>query len=359
MVDFETVRLDVNSMLPESAAPAVHVTVFHAAGASSAALKDGNVLEIGRAPTCDLIVPDESLSRHHARLRLVDGQLYVEDLGSTNGTKVGDRAVREETPVHLADLVTFGSVTARFATHRGASSALASQVDGYDHFRQHVTDEVARARHFGRSAAVLALRALHQPAPALVLVPQVNALLRPIDRIALHSKAIFLVLLPEADEPHAVQVARALTDATIAPRLVCGVAVFPPHGGTVDEILEQATDQLQRATAAALVQLPRSGARTLAPAPGARVVASPSMVVHHRRAAAPFEHPGAAARRDRRRQGGDRARAPRRRAAGPGTAGVAQLRRHREHAGGEHAVWPREGRVHRRRQAAQGRVRGG
>jgi pSer/pThr/pTyr-binding forkhead associated (FHA) protein len=43
---------------------------------------------VGTAPTCDVQVHgDEFMSGHHARIILDDGgQVWIEDLGSTNGT---------------------------------------------------------------------------------------------------------------------------------------------------------------------------------------------------------------------------------------------------------------------------------
>jgi pSer/pThr/pTyr-binding forkhead associated (FHA) protein len=41
---------------------------------------------MGRQPDCEIPVPSEEVSRHHARLRLTPDGLYVEDMGSANGT---------------------------------------------------------------------------------------------------------------------------------------------------------------------------------------------------------------------------------------------------------------------------------
>ena len=57
---------------------------------------------IGRAADqCDLVVAHPTVSRRHARLRITGEALQVEDLGSTNGTKVGEQAVRANEPVVL------------------------------------------------------------------------------------------------------------------------------------------------------------------------------------------------------------------------------------------------------------------
>ena len=49
---------------------------------------------IGRAPTCDLQVPDDSMSLEHAVV-LCDGEdATLEDLQSTNGIRVNGKRVR-------------------------------------------------------------------------------------------------------------------------------------------------------------------------------------------------------------------------------------------------------------------------
>jgi len=50
---------------------------------------------IGRSEHCDIILIDPSLSRHHCRIFLRDGLLWVIDLQSANGTEVDGKPVRE------------------------------------------------------------------------------------------------------------------------------------------------------------------------------------------------------------------------------------------------------------------------
>ncbi|MEG3157665.1 FHA domain-containing protein, partial [Lysobacter zhanggongensis] len=55
------------------------------------------VVTFGRAPECTVTVEDAGLSRLHARLLPGDGQLVLEDMGSSNGSFVnGRRVVRTE-----------------------------------------------------------------------------------------------------------------------------------------------------------------------------------------------------------------------------------------------------------------------
>ena len=49
---------------------------------------DGPELRVGRAAECELSLADSGASRFHAVLRHASGHLFVEDLGSANGTWV-------------------------------------------------------------------------------------------------------------------------------------------------------------------------------------------------------------------------------------------------------------------------------
>jgi class 3 adenylate cyclase len=68
----------------------------------------------GRNPKlCNIIIDDESLSRCHARLSLAGGELYFEDLDSSNGTFADDTPVRPLEPALLrpGSSIRMGQVT--------------------------------------------------------------------------------------------------------------------------------------------------------------------------------------------------------------------------------------------------------
>ncbi|MFQ5350088.1 MAG: SpoIIE family protein phosphatase, partial [Thermoanaerobaculia bacterium] len=62
-------------------------------------------LVIGRASESDLVVADRFLSRQHAKLSLRDDRLFVEDLGSRNGTLLNDQPVKGSQEVRAGDLI--------------------------------------------------------------------------------------------------------------------------------------------------------------------------------------------------------------------------------------------------------------
>jgi len=66
----------------------IRLKVIPAQGSAFDFLFSGEQLLIGRSSTADLVIDDESLSRQHARLFREDGELWIEDLGSQNGTWV-------------------------------------------------------------------------------------------------------------------------------------------------------------------------------------------------------------------------------------------------------------------------------
>jgi pSer/pThr/pTyr-binding forkhead associated (FHA) protein len=55
---------------------------------------------IGRAPTCDLQIPDDSMSREHAVVQCDGETATLEDLQSTNGVKINGKRVRSGELAH-------------------------------------------------------------------------------------------------------------------------------------------------------------------------------------------------------------------------------------------------------------------
>lgn len=68
---------------------------------------------LGRAPDNTIVLPDASVSAHHAAVRQEHGQWWVEDLRSTNGTAVNETWVRSPTPFYPGDVMRLGEVLLR------------------------------------------------------------------------------------------------------------------------------------------------------------------------------------------------------------------------------------------------------
>lgn len=69
-----------------------------------------NAITIGRSPDCDLRLQDGFLSSRHARVANDDGDLSIEDLGSTNGTYVNQELVKGRVLLERGDIVQVGGV---------------------------------------------------------------------------------------------------------------------------------------------------------------------------------------------------------------------------------------------------------
>lgn len=65
---------------------------------------------IGRSSDCDLSLGDTYLSARHARIANDDGDLAIEDLGSTNGTYVNQELVKGRVHLERGDIVQVGGV---------------------------------------------------------------------------------------------------------------------------------------------------------------------------------------------------------------------------------------------------------
>jgi len=52
-------------------------------------------ITIGRDPECEISVKVEHLSRKHAEIEIIGGRLHIKDLGSSNGTYINGKAVKE------------------------------------------------------------------------------------------------------------------------------------------------------------------------------------------------------------------------------------------------------------------------
>src|SRR4051794_15742712 len=74
---------------------------------TSIALREAPVT-IGRANDSTLVLADDYASNRHARLVPREGQWYVEDLGSTNGTYLDRNKVTTPTPVPLGMPIRIG-----------------------------------------------------------------------------------------------------------------------------------------------------------------------------------------------------------------------------------------------------------
>ncbi len=65
---------------------------------------------IGRQPPADIVIPDARVSRRHARLFFARGGWFVEDAGSTSGTRLDGLVLRDAAPLRDGARLQIGGV---------------------------------------------------------------------------------------------------------------------------------------------------------------------------------------------------------------------------------------------------------
>src|SRR5258708_16997873 len=76
-------------------------------------------VRVGKAPDNDLVLPDDTVSRHHCELERRGDCVFVKDLGSTNGTRIGGSKITEAL-APSGSVIRFGQVevVVRAAPHK-------------------------------------------------------------------------------------------------------------------------------------------------------------------------------------------------------------------------------------------------
>jgi hypothetical protein len=70
-------------------------------------------VSIGRMPDCVIALSDPNVSRHHAEVRRDGSEVFVTDLGSTNGTRVNGAPVHHR-QLNDGDTITVGRTSLRY-----------------------------------------------------------------------------------------------------------------------------------------------------------------------------------------------------------------------------------------------------
>ena len=247
---------------------------------------DLDVTLLGRGQEVDVRIDDGGISRKHARLtRDPDNRFYVEDLGSTNGTAIGETPVEGKQPLSDGDRIRLGKTTVlKFSVHdelerrfhrQMYESAVRDPLTGAFN-RKYLVDrlrtELSYARRHGKSLSVLMLDIDHfkkvndglghlagdEALKALGILLQKQ--LRAEDVVARYGGEEFILVVRGIDEPStsllAERVRRAvesmkipLPPASFKITVSIGVA-FSADGktfATPDEIIARADEKLYAA----------------------------------------------------------------------------------------------------------------
>lgn len=69
---------------------------------------------IGRGKSCDIIIPETFISSRHVHIWFEDGEWYLEDLGSRNGTTVNGQRIKTVVMLDPEDEISLGGINFLF-----------------------------------------------------------------------------------------------------------------------------------------------------------------------------------------------------------------------------------------------------
>ena len=75
-------------------------------------IPDHDDIRIGRSPDSDVVLASQNISRQHALISIQNGNLFIKDLGSSNGTSVNDKALEPQKSKHINhnDVIAFADL---------------------------------------------------------------------------------------------------------------------------------------------------------------------------------------------------------------------------------------------------------
>ena len=197
----------------------------------------GTVL-IGRSESCAVTVDDSKLSREHAVLRIGE-QLEIVDLGSSNGTRVGERVIPPNTAVVIAqgDILSLGS-SLMVIQPAPASGGRPRHLWSHAYFESRLEDECMRAEETGRAFAVLRIRAA-PTSPAETIVASLTAHVSPAHVIGCYVPGEYEILLVETATAQADALGRGLRAALARAGVQSdlGIACYPQDGRTSEALV--------------------------------------------------------------------------------------------------------------------------
>jgi DNA-binding NtrC family response regulator len=196
---------------------------------------------IGRASDNLVSIDDPEISRHHVVLHLGDA-IRLEDLGSSNGTKVADRRLEPTEAVALqpGQVIEIGSTL--LLIQEWAVEAPAFRLWPHDYFEARLDEECRRCARTGGRFTILHVRA-DPLAEATVIERRLVSLMPRLDVVARYVPGEYQVLLvgtqDALSDEHAPRLAQGLSDGRVTAYV--GAAVYPDDGRTVDELVSVAS----------------------------------------------------------------------------------------------------------------------
>jgi two-component system, NtrC family, response regulator AtoC len=184
----------------------------------------------------DLVLDDLAASRRHARFLVDANEVYVEDLGSHNGTYVDGARAFGVRLLGRGSVVAVGAVS--MVLHRdgrGASGRVVTMAE----LRRRANEEIARLRKRNSELALVTVRAALAPSIRTLAEKSLAAQLGPADVAAWSSDGDLLVLHPDADEDDPSELAQRIRGhiSEYAHNAQAGLSACPADGTDVETLL--------------------------------------------------------------------------------------------------------------------------
>ncbi|HEV8324393.1 MAG TPA: sigma 54-interacting transcriptional regulator [Myxococcota bacterium] len=223
------------------AAPGSHYLLVIADGVvSTHLLPESGTITIGRAQECEVRIDDPSISRKHARLHL-GPPLALEDLGSSNGTRVRDEALAARQPLSIAfgEALELGSTMV--LVQQSAPPMAPRRLWAHGYFEGRLEDECARAGRSGASFALVRLHC-HRDTPTAHVQEVLADAVRADDVVGAYGPGEYELLLMETAPSEAERVAADLSSELErrGVRTRVGLAAYPRDGKSPHALVARA-----------------------------------------------------------------------------------------------------------------------
>ncbi|HEY8141058.1 MAG TPA: sigma 54-interacting transcriptional regulator [Kofleriaceae bacterium] len=219
---------------------AYSLLIFERDGSWSLPLPPEGTIRIGRAPDVALRLSDRGVSARHAEITAFGGNLVIQDLRSTNGTRVNGRRT-DRAILAPGDLVTVGSVT--MVVRSGGESAFGREWLTWDDFRTRTAAEIDRAQRYQRLLTLACFDLGERaggPGGRGELEAALEPLIRAMDVVGVSDRGELLVLMPEVGAEDAFAAIGRIREVIDPAPARIGFATFPSDAGEVDALIEQA-----------------------------------------------------------------------------------------------------------------------
>lgn len=114
-----------------------------------------NPISIGRTSEADIHLDDEKASRLHCGIRCWDGEYYVKDLNSKNGTYLNNEQIADISKLNDGDTIRVGSSTIRVTADAGkGTETIIQEVEdemelgkGYNTILREIVQDTDKQKH--------------------------------------------------------------------------------------------------------------------------------------------------------------------------------------------------------------------